>query len=146
MENVSVDYVQEWKYLGSTITNGKRLSFSVRPDLTSFFRATYAVINVLSDAHPHVLVSLLYSNCVPILTYACAVKEYSSAEMSDCNLAINNVFHKIFGFKEWQSIRAIRQYLGVKSIYEIFKVAQDKFLETGRSHSNLIVRRLITLT
>ena len=34
------------------------------------------ILNVLTDAQEHTLVSLLYWNCVPTLTYASAVKEY----------------------------------------------------------------------
>ena len=71
----AIEYVHEWKYLGTTIGVGNHLNFVARPDLNSFFRATNSIINVLPGAHEHVLVTLLYTNCVPILTYACAVKE-----------------------------------------------------------------------
>ena len=145
INGVSVEYVKEWRYLGTTIVGNKTLSFSARQDLASFFRAANAVINVLNNAEPHVLVSLLYSNCVPILTYACAGKEFSAADMSDCNLAINNVFRKIFGFREWQSIRYIRQYFEMKSIYELFHVAKDKFRTQGQYHNNPIFRHCLSL-
>ena len=85
---------------------------------------------------------LLYTNCIPILSYACSVKEYSATEMSNCNVAINNVFRKIFGFTRWESIRVLRQEFGLKSIYEIFKIAQDKFASSCLSHPNPIVSLL----
>ena len=66
--NSPMESVDEWKYLGTTIVAGKLLSFSARADLSSFFRAANAVINTLTGAHEHTLVTLLYSNCVPILT------------------------------------------------------------------------------
>ena len=122
-----IEYVHAWKYLGTTITDGERLGFLARPDLMSFFRASNSIINALTGAHEHTLVSLLYSNCVPILTYACAVKQYSAREMSDCNLAMNNVLRKIFVFSQWQSVRYIRELFGVKSLYVLFKEAQDRF-------------------
>ena len=140
-----IDFVQEWKYLGTTIVSGKVFTFTARPDLTSFFRATNAVINVLTGAHEHTLLTLLYSNCVPILTYACAVKQYSASEMCDCNLAMNNVFRKIFGFKDWRSIRTLREVFGFKSLYEVFKTAQEKFLSLCTSHQNPIVGFIATL-
>ena len=34
--------------------------------------------------------TLLYSNCIPIITYTCKVKQFSFTEMSDCNVAVNN--------------------------------------------------------
>ena len=84
-----IEWVSEWKYLGTTISAGKHFSFSARPDLTNFFRAANSVIHALTDAHEHTLLTLLYTNCVPILTYACSIKEYSASEMSDCNVAMN---------------------------------------------------------
>ena len=85
----------------------------------------------LSSTHEQVLVNLLYFNCVPILTYACNVKEYPAREMSDCNVAVNNALQKVFGFSTLQSIREIRKAFGFKSLNEIFKNAKDRFYETA---------------
>ena len=145
LNGAKIDFVSEWKYLGVTLANGSHLSFSARPDLSSFFRATNAVLNVLKGAKEDVLLKLLYSNCVPILTYACDVKEYSSSEMSDCNVAMNNAFRKIFGFRDWRSIRVLREIFDVKSLYVIFKLAKDKFLSSCRSHPNPIINSLSAL-
>ena len=137
-----IDYVQEWKYLGTTVGVGNRLNFVARPDLASFYRATNSVLNMLPGAHEHVLITLLYSNCVPILTYACAVKEYSTAEMSNCNVAVNNALRKVFGFSRWKSIRTLREMFGMKSLYEIFKGTQDKFIRSCRTHRNPLINYL----
>ena len=131
----ALDYVTEWKYLGVTLSTGMRLCFNARPDLACFFRATNSVLNALKGAKEDVLLKLLYSNCVPILTYACEVKEYSASDMSDCSVAMNNAFRKIFGFKEWRSIRVLREIFNVKCLYTIFKLAKDKFIASCRSHS-----------
>ena len=136
----AIEYVKEWRYLGVTIKSGRNLGFAARPDLSSFYRATNAILGTLKGAHEHVLLNLLYSNCVPIITYACAVKDFSNSDMSDCNLAMNNAFRKIFGFTRWQSIRVLREMFGFKSLYVIFKEAQDKFRITCLSHHNPIVK------
>ena len=102
-------------------------------------RACNSIIHSLPSAHEHTLVSLLYSNCVPILTYACNVKEYSSSDMSSCNTAVNNALRKVFGFSRWESIRTLREMFDMKSLYDIFKVAQERFLRACRSHHNQIV-------
>ena len=140
INDLPIEYVQEWKYLGVTLTNGTTLGFSARPDLMSFFRATNAVLNVLKGAKEHVLLSLLYTNCVPILTYAASVKEYSASEMSDCNVAMNNAFRKIFGFKEWRSIRILREIFNFESIYVLFKTAREKFLASCAFHPNPVIK------
>ena len=95
-----IDFVTDWKYLGTTISSGKAFSFSAKPDMNSFFRASNAILSVLGDADKPVLLTLLYTNCVPILTYACSIKQYSASEMSDCNVAVNNALRRIFGFKD----------------------------------------------
>ena len=132
----NIEYVNEWKYLGTTIKSGCSLGFSARPDLASFFRATNSIIHSLPGAHEHTLVTLIYTNCVPILTYACAVKEYSALEMTNCNTALNSALRRVFGFSRWESIRTLREIFHLKSLYEIFKTTQDEFSRSCRSHSN----------
>ena len=144
LNNCQIDYISEWKYLGTTLKAGSRLTFTARPDLSAFFRATNSVLSSLSGAHEHTLVTLLYTNCVPVLSYACAVKEYSAAEMSMCNTAVNNALRKVFGFSRWESIRTLREIFGMKSLYDIFKTTQDKFLISCRSHYNPIIKHLIS--
>ena len=142
----NLEFVEEWKYLGTTIVSGKVFAFTARPDISSFYRATNAVINVLTGAHEHVLVNLLYTNCVPVLTYACSVKQYSASDMSDCTLAMNNALRKVFGLKDWRSIRTLRQEFGFKCLYVIFKNAQDKFLSFCSTHHNPIVNFIAQLS
>ena len=101
--------------------------------------ATNEQMDSLPGAHEHILVTLLYSNCVPILTYACAVKEYSPSEMTNCNTAVNSALRKAFGFSRWESIRTLREMFGMKSIYDIFKLTKDKFLNSCLTHPNQIV-------
>ena len=143
---VPLDNVSEWKYLGTTLAAGKSFSFTARPDISSFLRATNSVLNVLNDAHEHTLLTLLYTNCLPILTYACAVKQYSASDMSDCNLAMNNAFRKIFGFRDWRSIRDLRKMFNFSSIYEIFIVAQDRFFESCCTHHNPIINFIAAIS
>ena len=51
---------------------------------------------------------LLYSNCVPKLTFGAPVKELTAAEMNQFNVAVNTAVRRIFGFRQWQSIRHLR--------------------------------------
>ena len=145
INDVPLEVVKEWKYLGATLVSGNTLSFSARPEISAFFRATNSILRTLNGAHEQVLVNLLYSNCVPILTYACDVKEFSARDMSDLNVAINNELRKVFGFSTWQSIHVLREMFAFKSIHEIFKTAQERFLTQSKSHPNPIISVLITL-
>ena len=117
------------------------MSFFAPTDLSSFYRASNSILHSLPRDHKHTLITLLYCNCVPILTYACSVKEFNAAEMSRWNTAVNNALRKVFGFHRWMSIRALRESFGMKSLTEILKTFRDRFLRTCtcRSHQNSIV-------
>ena len=88
---------------------------------------------------------LLYSNCVPILTYACAVKEFSASEMYRCHVAVNNAIRKIFSYAVWQSIRHLRMSYGYDSIYEIFAKARSKFIASAAQSSNSVIGHLVAI-
>ena len=139
-----LEFVYEFKYLGTTIVSGRKFAFTARPDLSSFYRATNAVLNNFPGANPYTLITLLYTNCVPVLTYACSVKEYPASEMSDCNTAMNSAFRKIIGFSDYRSIRTLREVFGVKDLYVIFKESQDRFVTSCRIHPNPIVQLIAT--
>ena len=140
-----LDIVQEWKYLGTTICAGKTFSFTARPDISSFYRAANSVLNVLTDAHENVLMSLLYTNCIPIISYACSVKQYSASDMTDCNTAINSVIRKIFGFARRESVRLLRTISGYKCTYTIFENSRNTFLKGVKHHHNPVIRFIAAL-
>ena len=142
LNGADVDFVSEWTYLGTTVTSGKSFSFSARTDISAFYRAANSVLNVMTNAHENVLMSLLYTNCVPIISYACSVKTYSSSDMTDCNTAINSVIRKIFGFQHRQSVRFLRTIGGYKSIYHIFASAQKNFILSAKCHTNPVIKYL----
>ena len=102
-------------------------------------------MNVLSDAHEHTLLQLVYSNCVPILLYASPVKLLSSAEMMHCTKAMNDVLQKIFGFTDWRSIRTLREIFHFRSLTEMFASSQRRFLEKAKSHTNPIIKTMVNV-
>ena len=99
-------------------------------------------MNVLNKPKEDVLLKLLYSNCVPILTYACDVKKFNSREMSQCNIAINDAIRKIFTFNRWESVRYVRESFGYPSIYEIFVSREKRFLSSLQTANNRVLSHL----
>ena len=63
---------------------------------------------------------MLYSICVPNLTYACDVVDYHSRDKHSLHVALNDAIRKIFGYDRWQSVKDIRQSRGYSSVTEIF--------------------------
>ena len=70
---------------------------------------------------------LLYSTCIPNLTYAADVKVFTSNEMSKNNTAVNDAIRKIFTFNRWESIRDFRAGLGYPDLYTIFAKRRTSF-------------------
>ena len=142
LNGIHIEYVNSVKYLGLTLCSRPTFSFDSKSDLRNFYRSANSILNVLKKPDECVLLHLLYSNCVPILTYACAVKTYASREMNDCNTALNNAIRRIFTYHRWESIRSLRVAFGYKSLTEIFQLSSKRFIDSLPNHSNSILRKL----
>ena len=113
LNGVSITPVSECKYLGVNVVAGKDFSTSSRKPLSSFFCSANTILNVLKKPTEQVLMQLLYTNCVPILTYACEVKSFTGREMTRYDVALNDCIRKIFSFHRWESTRELRRYLAM---------------------------------
>ena len=109
--------------------NDKGFSFSCENDLIKFYRASNSILTAVNKPSEEILLQLLYSNCIPTLTYACTVKEYPSKQMQNCNTAVNDALRLIFGYNRWESIRHLRDSFGYKSLTDIFGRSRKKFYE-----------------
>ena len=76
--------------MGVTVTSGARLAFSHKPPLSTFYRAANSILSSMRKPNEPVLMKLLYSNCVPCLTYASEVVDYKSGAMNNLNVALND--------------------------------------------------------
>ena len=88
---------------------------------------------------------LLFSNCVPKLTYGAAIKDLNSSELRQYNVALNNAIRRIFGFRHWQSIRQIREFYGYDPIEVMFAKAKRRFYLSLSNHANSTLKFLSTL-
>ena len=136
-----LEFVSEFRYLGIHLLANRASITTIR----SFHRAANSILNGRVKPHSDILLKLLYSNCVPILTYACAVKDFSASEMYRCHVAVNNAIRKIFSLAVWQSIRYLRMSKGYDSIYEIFAKAKSKFMASAAHSPNSIISYLATM-
>ena len=54
VDGIPLDFVNEWKYLGTTIAGGKSFSFTARPDGSMSLVLVYLVLSI---SRPRVLYS-----------------------------------------------------------------------------------------
>jgi len=137
-----IETVSDFKYLGVSLCSGKSFGFSAGNDLRSFYRSYNSLLSVTNRPNEQVLMKLLYANCIPVISYACAVKDYKSSDMTAFNTAINMAIRKIFSFSRSESTRHLREMYNYKSIYEIFATAKSKFSKAAVSSSNSIISHL----
>ena len=142
LNGIALDYANSVTYLGTKIVNDKGLSFSCENDLIKFYRASNSILNAINKPSEEILLQLLYSNCIPTLTYACAVKDYPSRQMQNCNTAVNDALRLIFGYHRWESVRQLRESFGYKSLTDIFGRSCKKFHERLPYHPNSIISHI----
>ena len=99
LDKRTIEVVNEWKYLGVTVIAGTTLSFSSRPPLSSFYRSVNSLLSSIRQPSELILMKLLFSNCVPCLTYASEVVEYNGSTMNNLNVALNDAIRRIFSYK-----------------------------------------------
>ena len=138
----SIEYVKSYRYLGFHIVSDVKFRFSSTECLRGFFGAVNSVLTITSKPRENMLMQLLYSNCVPKLTYGSAVRDLNSAEKQKYNVAVNNAVRRIFGFRYWQSIRQLREFYGYDSIEIMFAKSRKKFFDSLKCHRNSILRFL----
>ena len=78
LKNEPLEQVSDCKYLGVILCAGKVLTFSPIASIRSFHRAANAILYSRVKPNNEILLKLLYMICVPILSYAAAIRDYSA--------------------------------------------------------------------
>ena len=115
------------KYLGIWVIAGTKFLTSARKPLTTFYCSANTILNILHKPSEQIMMHLLYSNCVPGLTYACEIRRHSSDEMQKMNTAVNDCIRRIFSYNRWESTRFLRNSFGYDSITNIFAKRSASF-------------------
>ena len=83
--------------------------------------------------------SCIHTNWVPAFFHASEIKEFSTSEMHQCHVTVNNAIFAIYFFATFESIRHVRQSWGMKSVYELFYAAKTNFENAIVSSRNYVV-------
>ena len=102
---LSNEYTDTITYLDTSIVSKKGTAFFSSNDLTIFYRASNSILRANNIPSEELLVQLLYSCCIPILSYASVIRDHPSREMQNCCTAINDALRFVFGHIRWKSLR-----------------------------------------
>jgi len=145
VNGLPVEIVKTWRYLGFLVSSGPSLSFLPDDDLRNFYRASNSILSGRNIQNETVQMALLYSNCIPILSYGFCVKNFLARDMRQLNTAVNNAIRRIFSYHRWESIRQLRLSLNYRSIEEIFARSKKAFQFEIKNHENSIIRMLSSI-
>ena len=143
LNDAPISFVDKCKYLGIIVTsNSGKFSATIETSLSNFYRSSNTILNVLNRPSELISMHLLYSICVPNLTYACEVRDLSSRDMSRIDVALNDAIRKIFTFHRWESTRFLRRSLGYDSASEIYAKRKSSFRHKLQFTSNPVLMYL----
>ena len=127
--------VDRCKYLGVTVLAGKTFTVSETPFLRKFRCSMNTLLNVQQLSSEQILMKLLYTVCVPNLTYACDAISYNVRQTNAMTVALNDSIRRIFSYNRWESVTYLRNSFGYPSITEIFhsrnRIFQTRLSRTG---------------
>ena len=118
---------QEYKYLGVCVVAGASFSTSNLRSLIRFRSSANTILNVSRKPSEPMLMKLLFTICVPHLTYASDVLTYSARQMQPMTVALNDCVRRIFGYHRWESVRFLRSSFGYPSVIDIFASRSRRF-------------------
>ena len=142
-----ITVVDKCKYLGITVAKDNAGKFYPPVDsfLSNFYCTTNAILNVLQKPSEQVLMHLLYTNCVPKLTYACEIRAHSARDMLSMDVALNDSIRKVFTYNRWESTRHLRCSFGYDSVSEMFAKRGRSFRHKIQFTRNLVLISLLAL-
>ena len=144
-QGTRIDYVKTCKYLGFHVVSDRHFKISIQEDIRGYFASANSILNSMVRPRENVLIRLLYTNCVPRLTYGAPIKDLNASERQQINVAINNGVRRIFGFRRWQSICQIRKFYNFKPVEVMFEQAKLRFFRQLTNHKNSVLRFLSNL-
>jgi hypothetical protein len=141
--NVTIDWVQSVKYLGTRIVSGPKLSFVITGTKRSFYAAFNCIYSHAKSLDQIVQLTLHESYCLPLLTYASAALTLSTKQLNELNVCWNIVYRLIFKFHRWESVKCFICGLGRLDLIHILQKINVKFYHhlltvTNKSLYNLM--------
>ena len=124
------------------LTAGENLGYSATSSLISFYRTSNCLINAVYKPSEEVLMRLLYTYCVPRLTYGAQVTSFNYRDTNAMSVALNDAIRKIFGWNRWQSVSDLRKLMGYSGLEVIFAQLKRTFVSKLRRSGNSVIVRL----
>jgi len=117
-----LSWVSKLKYLGVVLVSNNHFSFCLDSMRRKFFAAVNALNSHCKYVAEPVKLQLYESYCLPILLYGLDCVNLSVRQVHELNVCWNNAYRKIFGFKQWESVKMLiffMQRLDFRKLYDL---------------------------
>ena len=111
------------------IVGGRTFSVSQLTPLFKFRSAANTILNAQRLSSENILMMLLFSTCIPVMTYACVAVPYSTTQFRSLNVAVSDCVRHIFGYDRWESVQYLIMSMGYPSLTDIFYRLRENFLK-----------------
>lgn len=129
IDDISLDWVNESKYLGVIIKTGKQFCCNWLDHRKKFYAASNKVLSVLgSNPSINLALKIISSQCFPILTYGLAATSLSPSEVNSMSFAYNSIFAKLFNTKDSNIIKLCQYYCNILPFTYLCDFIRFKFL------------------
>src|SRR6267154_2397108 len=113
VNDFSLTWANEAKYLGVVLKTGVKFACNFHPSKCLFFKSVNSIMSVLGgNPSIKVALSLFRSKCIPVLTYGLAVIPLSKADLQSLSFAYNNIFSKLFNTNNRDTIEKCQFFCG----------------------------------
>ena len=122
-----IKWCDQIKYLGIYLARGRALKFDVNALKKSFYTACNLIFSHSDGISEIALLNLQEAYSLSVLMYASPALALQSQQISELNACWNNVIRRIFGYKRWESVKAVIFGLGRLNVTYEFIVRKLKF-------------------
>ena len=140
-----LDWSNSFKYLGTTFLTGKKLTVNVNIIKQKFYIASNCILGNANCENDLLNLSLMESYCLPILTFSTVASRLSKNQLNDLNVGWNSVYRRIFGFNQWESVRAFIYGLGRLDFKCLRMYLRLKFILQGMFIKNEVFSSLLKM-
>ena len=108
--------------------------------IRKFYAAFNSIWCKIRQLDENTQLSLVHTNCLPMLLYSIAALNLSNCQINELNVAWNNAYRRIFGFHKWESVRQFIAGMGYTDLKHEALRLRVGFVKKGLVSSNQIVK------
>jgi len=136
LQNTTIKWVNEFKYLGVYFKAAKSLSCDITPSIKKFYSTCNSILNRTKYNNELTRFQLCESKCLPFLTYSLPGLNIKRDQLQELNKAWNIIVRKIFGFNMWESVKLFIGGLGKLNFKYLRLKLIVKFLKCDLNSNN----------